>query len=110
MTTTRIAAAVAAGGLAIGLLAGSAGTIIARDATTTTAAVDCTAHMSQMQSMMSGAGSMMSGAGSMMDGASGMMNGTSGMMNSQGGTAPEASSMPDWMSGHHPSSSPVPTR
>jgi hypothetical protein len=95
MTTSRIAAAVAAGALTIGLLAGSAGTIIARDATTADA-VDCSALMSQMQSMMSSSGS--------------MMNGSSGMMDSQDRTTPEASSTPGGMMGHDTTTSPAPTR
>lgn len=94
MTSTRIAAAFAAGGLALGILAGSAGTIIIRDAVTPSA-VDLTAHMSQMGSMMS----MMS-----------MMNGSGGMMNGQDGTAPAASTMPDWMQSHHITISPAPAR
>jgi hypothetical protein len=102
MTTSRIAASVAAAGLAIGLLVGSAGTIIARDATTADA-VDCSALMSQMQSMMSSSASMMNGS-------SGMMNGSSGMMDSQDRTTPEASSTPGGMMGHHTTTSPAPTR
>jgi hypothetical protein len=109
MTTSRIAAAVAAAALTIGLLAGSAGTIIARDATTADA-VDCSAIMSQMQSMMSSSGSMMGGSPGMMNGSPGMMNGSSGMMDSQDGTTPEASSIPGGMMGHHTTTSPAPTR
>ena len=98
MTTTRIAAAFAAGGLAVGIVAGSAGTILLREATSPNAG-DSTAHMSQMGSMMS-----------MMNGSGGMMNGSGGMMNGQDGTGPAASAMPDWMQRHHIASSPQPTR
>ena len=95
MITTRIAAAFAAGALAVGILAGSAGTIVLRDATAPQT-VDWTAQMSQMGSMMAGGGGMMSGSG--------------GMMNGRNGTGPAASAMPDWMQQHHVTASPVPAR
>lgn len=93
MITTRIAAALAASALLVGILAGSAGTIVLRD-TTTPQAVDWTAHMSQMGSMMSGQGGMMSGQTGI----------GSGMM------VPTASGMPGWMQQHHGGSSQTPTR
>ncbi len=102
MITTRIAAVFAAGALAVGILAGSAGTIVLRDATAPQS-VDVAAHMSQMGSMMNGSGGMMNGSG-------GMMNGSGGMMNGSSGTGPAASAMPASMQQHHVTSSPVPTR
>jgi hypothetical protein len=51
MITTRNAAAFAAGALAVGIPAGSAGTIVLRDATPPQT-VDWTARMSHMGSMM----------------------------------------------------------
>jgi hypothetical protein len=102
MITTRIAAAFAAGALAVGILAGSAGTIVLRDATAPQT-VDWTAQMSQM-------GSMMNGSGGMMDGSGGMMNGSGGMMNGSGGTGPAASTMPSWMQQHHLTATPERTR
>jgi hypothetical protein len=98
MINSRIAAAFAAGALAIGILAGSAGTIVLKDAATPEVA-DLTAHMSQMGSMMS-----------MMGGAAGMMNGSGGMMNGWTGTTPTAPRMPNWMQQHHVTTSPVPSR
>lgn len=112
MIATRIAATFAAGALAVGILTGSAGTIVLRDATATQSN-DVTAHMSQMGSMMNGAGGMMTGAGGMMNGAGSMMNGSGGMMGGQSGTSPSSpagSAMPDWMQQHHVTSSPLPTR
>jgi hypothetical protein len=97
MITTRIAAACAAGALAVGILAGSAGTIMLRDATAPEA-VGWTAHMSQMGSMMS-----------VMAGGGGMMSGSGGMMNGQNGMGLAAPVMPDWMQQHHVTGSPVPT-
>jgi len=91
MITTRIAAAFAAGGLAVGILAGSAGTIVIRDATTSNA-IDLPAHMSQMGSMMS------------------IMASSGGMMSGQAGTTATASGMPDPMQQHHATTSPVPSR
>lgn len=104
MITTRIAAAFAATALAVGILAGSAGTIVLRDATAPQT-VDWTAQMSQVGSMMS----MMAGGG-MMSGSGGMMSGTGGMINGQNGVGPAASPIPDSMQQHHLTSSPVPTR
>ena len=116
MITTRIAAAIAAGALAVGTLVGSAGTILLQDASAPRSA-DLAAHISQMGSlmnkaagMMNGAGGMMNGVGGgMMNGANGTMNGSGGMMNGTGGTGPAASVMPDWIE-HHPATSPDPTR
>ena len=105
MIATRIAATFAAGALAVGILTGSAGTIVRRDATAPQS-VDVAAHMSQMGSMMNGAGGMMNGAGSMMNGSGGMMGGQSGTSPS----SPAGSAMPDWMQQHHVTSSPLPTR
>jgi hypothetical protein len=112
MITTRIAAAFAAAGLAVGILAGSAGTIVILDATTPNE-IDLPAHMSQMGSMMSmmaSSGGMMSGSGGMMSGSGGMMSGSGGMMNGQTGTTPTASGMPDPMQQHHVTTSPAPSR
>jgi hypothetical protein len=105
MITTRIAAAFAAAGLAVGILAGSAGTIVISDATNSNA-IDLPAHMSQMGSMMS----MMASSGGMMSGSGGMMSGSGSMMNGQTGTTPKASGMPDLMQQHHVTTSPVPAR
>ncbi len=105
MITTRIAAAIGAGALAVGILTGSAGTIVLRDATASQSN-DVTSFMSQMGSMMGGSGGMMNGAGSMMNGSGGMMGGQSGTSP----TTPSASAMPDWMQQHHLTSSPLPTR
>jgi hypothetical protein len=52
MITTRIAAAIAAGALSVGILAGSAGAIVLREAMAPRT-VDWTAHISQMGSMSS---------------------------------------------------------
>jgi hypothetical protein len=96
MITTRIAAALAAGALSVGILAGSAGTIALRDGTAPQTA-DWTAHMSQMGSMVS----VMAGQGGMMGGQTGI---GSGMM------TPSASGMPGWMQQHHGGSSQAPGR
>jgi hypothetical protein len=88
MISTRITATVAVGALAVGILTGAAGTIVARD--TAPQASDWAAHMSQMSSMVS------------------IMAGQGGMMNGQNGIAPAASLMPDWMQQHHVTISPVP--
>ena len=98
MIATRIAAAFAAIALAVGILAGSAGTIVLRDATAPQT-VDWTAQMSQAGSMMS-----------MMAGRGGMMSGSGGMMSGQNEVGPAASTIPDSMQQHHLTSSPVPTR
>jgi hypothetical protein len=105
MITTRIAAAFAAGALAVGMLAGSAGTIVLRDATASQT-VDWTAQMTQAGSMMS----MMGGSGGMMGGSGGMMGGSGGMMGGSGGTGPAAPAMQNWMQQHHVTGAPVPTR
>lgn len=91
MITTRIVAALAAGALAVGILAGSAGTIVLREATNPNT-VDLTAQMSQMGSMMS------------------MMSGFGGMMSGQTGMGPAASRMPGSMQQHHIAGSSVLTR
>lgn len=96
MITTRLSAAVAAGAIVIGILVGSAGTIVLRDTTTPTTA-DWSTHMSQMGSMMS----MMAGQGGMMNGQA-----TSG----PGMMGPTASAMPAGTDDHHPTTSPEPTR
>lgn len=91
MISTKIALSMTGAALAVGLVAGGAGTIVARDGGTgTTTAADCLEHMQQYGAMM--------GTGS------GMMGTGSGMMN-QGGTA-----MPDWMLEHHGVATPEPTR
>jgi hypothetical protein len=93
MITRRMAAALVAGSLALGLAAGTAGTIIAKDATSSqTAAAACIDHMDDMSSMMNGGGGMMNGAG-------GMMNGLNG-----------SGSMPDWMQQHHVAATPAPVQ
>jgi hypothetical protein len=94
MITSRIAAALAAGALAIGILAGSAGTIVLRDATSPSA-LDLTARMG---SMMGGSGGMMGGSGF----------GSGGMMGGSGGTGPGTSAMPDYMQQHHVAASTAP--
>lgn len=88
MTTTTRAAA-AAGLLAIGILVGAAGTIVARDATSTD-------HMRDLSGMMS-----MMGAGDM-----------SGMMSMMGGSAmgPKASMTRGDHESHHATPSPEATR
>ena len=106
MITRRMAAALVAGSMAVGLVAGTAGSIIAKDATPTQdAAAACLEHMDDMDSMMAGQNGMMSGAGGMMGGA-GMMSGTGGMMGGQSGSG----AMPDWMQQHHAASTPAPVR
>jgi hypothetical protein len=108
--TTRIGAAIAAGSLAVGILVGAAGTIVARDATTTdladhmrglTASAGSMGHMAGMMSMMDG--SHMAGMMSMMDGA-----GSSMMPNAS--MAPDASTSPEDHVEHHASPSPAATR
>jgi hypothetical protein len=76
--TTRLAAAVAAGTLAVGILVGAAGTVLVHDATRPTMGMG---DMAQMHQMMSGMG------GSMMDGS--MMG------------APDASMDPAEHESHH---------
>lgn len=99
MITRRMAAALVAGSLAIGLVAGTAGTIIAKDATPAqTAATACLEHMDDMDSMMAGQNGMMSGSGGTMGGA-GMMSGLNG-----------SGSMPDWMQQHHVAATSAPVQ
>lgn len=104
MINRRIAAAFAAGTLAVGILVGSAGTIVLRDATAPQALTWST-QMTQAGSMVS----MMGGAG-MMGGSAGTLNGPGSMMNGQNGTGPAASALPEWMQQHHGTASPVPGR
>ena len=107
MITRRIAAALVAGSLALGLVAGTAGTIIARDATASqTGAAACIEHMDDMSSMMSGSGGMMGNSGGMMAGSGGMMGGSGGMMGGLNGSG----SVPDWMQQHHAPASPAPVQ
>jgi uncharacterized cupredoxin-like copper-binding protein len=70
MINKRLVGTIAAGALGLGIVAGTAGTIVARDPATPSA-VDLTAHMSQMGSMMTGRYGMMSGGSGMMSGRSG---------------------------------------
>ena len=106
MITRRMAAALVAGSLAVGLVAGTVGSIIAKDATPSqTAVAACLEHMDDMDSMMAGQNGMMSGTGGMMGGA-GMMSGSGGMMGSQGGSG----TMPDWMQQHHATATPAPAQ
>ena len=84
MITRRMAAALVAGSLAVGLVAGTAGTIIAKDTTPSqTAAAACIDHMDDMGGMMNGAGGMM---------------------------GPGTSAMPDYMQQHHAVSSQAPVQ
>lgn len=64
--TPRVAAAIAAGMLAIGILVGAAGAVVIRDAT----APDMAQHMSQMAGMAEGMGQMAGMMSSMGRGAS----------------------------------------
>ena len=77
--TNRLTAAIAAGALTVGVLAGLAGTALAGD-TPNPNATDCIALMKEMHADMAG---MMGGQGG-----SGMMGGQggSGMMGGQGGS------------------------
>ena len=88
MITKRLAGALIAGSIAIGLTLGAAGTIVAKDTTSASTTAVCADHMADMTSMMSGANGMMSG---------------------QGG-GPAASAMPDGMQQHHDTQSLAPTR
>ena len=108
--TTRISAAIAAGFLAFGILVGAAGTIIARDATTTDLA-------EQMGGMTASASSMGSTGGmmSMMDGGDmarmmSMMGAGGSSMMPKASTAPDASTSPQDHLEHHASPSPAATR
>jgi hypothetical protein len=107
MITTRIAAAFVAGALAVGLAAGTAGTMIAKDATASqTATAACIDHMDDMDSVMTGQNGTMSGSGGMMGGGSGGMMGGAGMMSGLNGSG----SMPDWMQQHHVAATPAPVQ
>jgi len=119
MISTRLAGALAAGALALGILVGSAGTIAIRDVARPDA-VDANAHMGQMATMMSmmgggpgmvgGGPGMMGGGPGMIGGGPGMMSSGSGMMTGQDWMGPAASAMPDWMQEHHQAASPAPSR
>ncbi len=99
MITRRMASALVGASLAVGLVAGMAGTIIAKDATPSQSAVAaCIDHMDDMGSMMNGTGGMMNGTGGMIGGA-GMMSGLNG-----------PGSMPDWMQQHHGAATPTPAQ
>ena len=100
MITRRMAAALVAGSLAVGLVAGTAGTIIAKDAPSQTPAAACIDHMDDLDSMMAGQNGMMSGSGGMMGGGSG------GMMSGPNGSG----SVPDWMQQHHVAATPAPVQ
>jgi len=105
-----MAAALVAGSLAVGLVAGTAGTIIAKDATAPqTAVAACLDHMADMTSMMGGSGGMMGGSGGMMGGSGGMMGGSGGM-SGLNGSGPTSSAMPDWMQQHHVAATPAPVQ
>jgi hypothetical protein len=91
MISTRLAGTCAAVALAIGILVGSAGTIVIRDAARPDA-VDANAHMGQMATMMS------------------MMAGGPAMMTGQHGMGPAGSAMLDWMLQHHQPVSSGPSR
>lgn len=94
MISTRLAGGIAAGALAVGILTGSAATIVVREVTSSNAAgVNLAASMSQMSAMRRTG--------------SGMMTGSNGMMGAMG---PSASGMPDWMRSHHPANSPEPAQ
>jgi hypothetical protein len=108
-----MAAALVAASLAVGLVAGTAGTIIAKDDTSTqTAVAACLEHMNDLDSMMAGQNRMMSGYGGMVSGSggmmggSGMMSGSGGMMGGQSGSG----ALPDWMQQHHVAATPAPVR
>jgi len=97
MITTRLAGLFAGIALAIGLVVGAAGVIVARDAATPApAAYSWTDHMAGMSGMMGSGGSGM-GPDMMGSGGSGM---GPDMMGS------DASSMFDWMSQHHGATTP----
>jgi hypothetical protein len=86
MIRTRLAGALVAGALAVGLVAGAAGTSIAKDSgPSATDVAACAESVGDMRSMMSGQGGMMSGSGTV-------------------------SAMPDWMWQHHPTAIPGPAR
>lgn len=101
MITTRIAAAIAAGALSLGILTGSAATIVVGNATTPQAdfATVMTQHMAGqgMGSMMSGA---MSSMMSMMSGSMGSMMGPGSWSGPDTMGTSGSSFSPDTMSGN----------
>jgi hypothetical protein len=109
--TTKTTGVIAAGFLAIGIVVGAAGTILARD----DAAPDMADRMRDMTSMM-GAGPMegmssMMGADHMADMASMMsMMGGGSPMTPNASMTPGASMSPDEHESHHASPSPETTR
>jgi hypothetical protein len=102
MIRTPVAGAIVAVAFMIGILAGSAGTIVIRDATRP-GALDMNAQMGRMAKM-----SMMAGGSGMMAGGSGMMNGHHGM--GVDGMGPARSAGPDSMQQHHQPASAAPSR
>ena len=96
--TTRLAGAIAAGTLSLGVLVGAAGTAVARGDTTPDAAafLDHTTAMAGMTQMMQMNAARMMGAGSPMMGSSVMPG--SGLMS------------PGQHRSHHPSPTPTPPR
>jgi hypothetical protein len=109
--TTRISAAIAAGFLAIGILVGTAGTIVVRDATTTDL-VDHMRGMTASAGSMGGMAGMMSkmGGGDMAEMMS--MMSADGMAGMMGGSpmGPNASIAPGDHESHHATPSPEATR
>jgi hypothetical protein len=112
--TRKMTGLIAAGSLAIGIVLGGAGAIVARDDATP----DMANHMQGMTSMMSmmgagsrdGMGSMM-GADHMADVASMMsMMGAGSPMTPDASMGPDASMSPDEHKSHHVSPSPEATR
>ena len=94
MISTRTAAFLTAGALAVGLAVGGAGTILAQDAGPgSMTAADCVEHMNQYGS-------------SMWDGSSGMMGQGAGMMGGSGMMGSDGITMPDWMLQHHGTTTP----
>lgn len=110
MTTTRLAGALIAGSLAIGLGFGAAGTIVAKDASSTSSVAARVDHMADVNGMMNGQNGMMNGQNGLMNGQNGMMNGQNGMMNGQNRVGPAAPAIPDSMQQHHATPSSAPTR
>ena len=107
MISTRVAGLIAGIALAIGLVVGAAGAIVARDAVNPMPAADSWAdHMAGMAGMMGGSGmgpDMMGSGGSGM-GPDMMGSGGSGMGPDMMGS--DASSMLNWMSQHHGATTP----
>ena len=92
MINKRLVGAIAAGALGLGIVAGSAGTIVARDPATP-GPVGPGTHMSQVPAHMvqpGAIGSMMAGGSGMMSSGSGMMAGGSGMMSGSTGWGPSS--------------------